>query len=254
MRYDTSKGTLHGDSANRRLDWPLSIVDNCGIMVGSDVSLTEMRARQARQFAAADAERRRIERALHDGVQQDLIAVAVRVQLARRLAATDLPAAMAVLDEVEGEVREALDRARALADGIYPSLLEAAGLAEALRSAASAVGVPAKVEATGLARHPADIEAAAYFCCRSALENVAAHAGSGARATIHLREEPDALRLEVVDDGTGFDPRVCPLGSGLTDARDRIEALGGVLAIESEPGRGTRIAATVPLYDASSAR
>ena len=230
------------------------MTDNCEIVVGSDASLVKLRAARARQAVAANAECRRIERALHDGVQQDLIAVAVRLQLARRLADSDLPAALVLLDEMGRDVRGALDRVQALAEGIYPSLLEARGLPDALRGAASAVGVPTHVEAAGLGRHAAEIEAAVYFCCRAALENTAAHAGSGARATIRLLEEAGALRLEVADDGAGFDPLACPPAGGLTSARDRVEALGGVLVAESEPGRGTCIAATLPLYGAPSAR
>lgn len=205
------------------------------------------RAALAREIAATDAERRTLERALHDGVQQDLIAVSVRLQLARRLADTDVPAALALLDEIGGDVREALGRVQALADGVYPSLLEPRGLAEAVRSAASSAGVPATVEADGLGRHPVRIETAAYFCCRAAIENVAAHAGPGARATIRLSDDPDALRLEVADDGVGFDPAARAPGAGLASARNRIEAIGGSFTAESELGGGTRIAATLPL-------
>jgi signal transduction histidine kinase len=206
-----------------------------------------LHAARARQAAAADAERSRIERALHDGVQQDLIAVAVRLQLARRLAASDLPAALELLDELGRDVRDALGRVRVLAGEIYPSLLEARGLPDALRASASALGVPVRVDAAGVGRQSAELEAAIYFCGRAALENVAAYAGSGARATIRLHQDGDALRLEVGDDGVGFDPALDPAGGGLTGARDRVEAFGGELAIESAPGRGTSIAATVPL-------
>jgi signal transduction histidine kinase len=139
------------------------------------------------------SERRRIERALHDGVQQDLIAVAVRVQLARQLASTDVPAAIAVLDEIGRDVQEALDRVRALANEIYPSLLDARGLPDALRSAAAAARVTATVEATGIGRYPPEVEAAVYFRCRDALEAVAARAG----VTIRIREEAGALAIEI---------------------------------------------------------
>jgi signal transduction histidine kinase len=230
------------------------MTENWEIVVASDASLAKLRAARARQAAAADGERRRIERALHDGVEQDLVAVAVRLQLARRLVGSDVVAAVALLDEMRGDVRDALSRIRALADGIYPSLLEARGLVEAVRGVASAAGVPARVEQSGIGRYAAEIEAVAYFCCRAALENIAAHAGRGARATIRLREHSDALQVEVLDDGVGFDPLAGPPGSGLTSARDRVEAFGGVLTVESEPGRGTRILAAVPIYGPSSAR
>jgi signal transduction histidine kinase len=213
------------------------MTDNSGIVVDTDASRVQLRA----VWAAADAERRTFERALHDGVQQDLIAVAVRLQLARLLADSDLPAALALLDELRGDVRDALDRVRAIADEIYPALLEAQGLPNALRAAASAAGVVAHVDAPGLGRYGVEVEAAVYFCCRAALEQVAAHAGTGARATIHLGEDAGILRFELAVTDAGSDESAFAL------VRDRVEALGGMLSIESEPGRGTTIAATVPL-------
>ena len=141
-------------------------------------------------MSSGDAELRRIERALHGGVQQDLIAVSVRLQLAQRLAANDLSAALALLAEIEGDVRGALDRVRALANEIYPSVLDARGLTDALRGAGVAAGVAVAVDGAG--RYPADIEAAVYFFCRAAL--TAATAGS--RASIVIRE--DQGRLSVV--------------------------------------------------------
>ncbi len=203
----------------------------------------ELRAARARLVAAGDGERRRIERALHDGVQQDLVAVSVRLQLARRLAGTDLAAGLELLEEIERDVLDALDRLRTLANEIYPSLLDSRGLPDALRGAAAAAGVSATVEAAGVGRFPAQVEAAAYFCCRSLLEAVAAHRGPGARATIRIREEGAALRLEVDGVGTGPGGAAERLGA----ARDRIEALGGALSVDPAPGGATRVSATVPL-------
>lgn len=212
------------------------MTDNFGIVADTDVSRAQLRA----AWAAADAERRTFERALHDGVQQDLIAVVVRLQLARLLADSDLPGALALLDELRGDVRVALDRVRAIADEIYPSLLEARGLPDALRSAASAAGVVVHVDAPALGRYSGEIEAAVYFCCRAALEEVAVRAGAGARATIRLCEDAGALRFELAA-ASGVDE------SAFAFVRTRVEALGGVLSIGSEPGHGTTIAATVPL-------
>lgn len=144
-------------------------------------------------MSAGDAELRRIERALHDGVQQDLIAVSVRLQLAQWLAADDLPAALALLAEIEGDVREALDRVRALANEIYPSVLDARGLAEALRGAGAQAEVQVTVDAAGAGRYPADIEAAVYFFCRAALSAAVA----GSRASIAIREDQGRLRVVV---------------------------------------------------------
>jgi signal transduction histidine kinase len=143
---------------------------------------------------SAYEDRRTIERALHDGVQQDLIAVSVRLQLARQLAGRDLPAALGLLEEIGVDVRDALGRVQALANQVYPSVLDARGLTDALRGAAVAAQVAATVDAAGLGRYPPDVEAAVYFSCRAALEALA----PDARVTIRIREEEHTIRLEVV--------------------------------------------------------
>jgi signal transduction histidine kinase len=209
--------------------------------------VAELRESRARVVAAADAERRRIERDLHDGAQQDLVALAVNLQLARQLAHSDPAAVPALLGEIAADARRALEEVRDLAHGIYPSLLLDRGLAEALRAAAAAAGLPARVEAVHLERYAPDIEATVYFCCLEALRNAARHAGPGARATVRAWHEDDALRFEVVDDGAGFDPGEQPIGTGVTGMHDRVGAQGGELAITSHAGRGVRIAGTIPL-------
>jgi signal transduction histidine kinase len=206
-------------------------------------TVDELRAACARLVAVADGERRSIERALHDGVQQDLIAVSVRLQLVRQLSDADLPAALALLDEIGRDVRDALDRVRALANAIYPSLLEARGITDALRAAASAVHVTARVDAAGVGRYPAPVEQAVFFCCRAAIEAVATHAGADARVTIRIREEDHELRIEIAGDTQALDAAADWFGS----TRDRIDALGGVLSVDAAPGQPTRVAATVPL-------
>lgn len=208
---------------------------------------------QAR-LAAVDAESQRIQRALHDGVQQDLIAIAVRLQLARRLTATDRPAALALLEEMGRDVRDALHRVQTLADEIYPILLDVRGLPDALTAVAAAAGVSAKVEASGVGRHGAGVEMAMYSCGRASLENIAAHAGVPGRVTIRLHEEPDTINLKVADSGKGFDPVAHPPTGGLAAARDRVEALGGRMRVDSQLGRGTCVEATVPLYETPLAR
>jgi signal transduction histidine kinase len=197
----------------------------------------------------ADAERQRIQRALHDGVQQDLIALAVRLQLTGRLADSDLPGALALLEEMRRDVREALHRVQTLAEEIYPSVLDARGLADALAAAAAAAGVPAEVEATGLGRHAAGVEMALYICGCAALENVRAHAGVGARATVRIREDAEAITLEIADNGAGFDPAKHPPTGGLAAAQDRVEALEGRITVDSQSGRGTCVQARVPRYE-----
>jgi signal transduction histidine kinase len=219
-----------------------------------EASLDELRAQadqlresRARVVAAADAERRRIERDLHDGAQQHLLALAVRLRAARELAETDPPRARAMLEEVSAEVRTALENVRDLAHGIYPPLLAARGLREGLREAASRAPPPARVQANGIRRYPPEVEATVYFCCVEALQNVGKHAGNGARATVSVREERDGLTFEVADDGAGFDPAAQPNGAGLTNMGDRLGALGGRLSVASTPGKGTRVAGTIPL-------
>jgi len=211
------------------------------------LAVEELRASRARVVAAADAERRRIERDLHDGAAQHLVALAVNLELARQLADSDPEALRRLLDELGRDVRDALDQVRALAHGIYPSLLVDRGLAEALRQDASTVGIDARVETAELGRYAPDIEATVYFCCLEALRNAARHAGPGARATVRAWREGDALGFEVSDDGAGFDASAPLPGTGLASMRDRVDAYGGRLTLHSQPGRGTRVAGTIPV-------
>ena len=154
-----------------------------------------MRASQGRLVLSVDADRRRIERDLHDGLQQRLVALAVNLQLARQLADDDSVAAKALLEEMGREVHRALDEAARLAHRIYPPLLEAGGLAVALRTAAASVGIPTRIEVA--ADCPPEVAGTVYFCCLEVLER----AGDGARATITVRDEKGALGFEVVADG-----------------------------------------------------
>jgi signal transduction histidine kinase len=198
------------------------------------LEVAELRASRKRLVLAADADRRRIERDLHDGVQQDLVALAVNLQLAGRLADADPAAAKTLLEEMGRDVQQALDETAHLAERIYPPLLEARGLAAALRSAAVRAGTPATVEVTAAAGYPPELAAAVYLCCLEALE----HAG-GARATVWIRDDEGGLTFEVGGDGDDS-------GAGLDRLRDRVEALGGRLTISSEPGRGTRVSGSLP--------
>jgi signal transduction histidine kinase len=206
----------------------------------------ELRASRARVVAAADAERRRIERDLHDGAQQHLIALAVNLRLARELAASDPKAAAALLEELSGDVQHALDDFRDLAHGIYPPLLVDRGLADGLRAALARSPVDARLELAPVRRYVPEVEATVYFCCLEALQNAGKHAGPDARATVRVWEDEGALLFEVGDDGRGFDA-ADGRGTGLAGMTDRVGALGGRLAIESSPGRGTRVSGAVPL-------
>ena len=208
----------------------------------------ELRESRARVVAAADAERRRIERDLHDGAQQHLIALAVNLRLARQLSRSEPTAAQALLDDLTNDVKDALDRFRELAHGIYPPILEDRGLADGLRAAAARGPIRARVETvSAIERHSPDVEATVYFCCLEALQNAGKHAGEGAHATVRLWEDADSIRFEVTDDGNGFDPSPRPRGAGLTNIEDRLGALGGRLNVRSSQGEGTTIAGVVPL-------
>ncbi len=207
----------------------------------------ELRASRARVVAAADDERRRIERDLHDGAQQHLVALAVNLRRARELAESDPVRARALLDELAGEVRDALEEFRDLAQGIYPPLLVERGLGEGLRFAVARAAVPVELTTPALGRYPPEVETTVYFCCLEALQNAGKHAGAGARAGVRVWEDEEGLRFEVADDGSGFDTRAERHGSGLTNMGDRLGALGGRLSISSAPGEGTRIAGVVPL-------
>ena len=199
----------------------------------------QLRASRTRLLLNADAERRAIESAIHDGIQQELVAIAVKLQLARRLAHSEPTAAQSLLDEIEQEVRDALDGVRAVSDEIYPSVLAARGLAEAVRGAAAADGLPVRIEANDLARHPPELEGAFYFCCREALKLAAA---LGARPVLRVWEADNTFQLELGDSTASSDLAE----SDLTELRDRVEALGGRLTIAPDPEGGTRLSATVP--------
>jgi len=207
----------------------------------------ELRASRSRIVATSDEARRRIERDLHDGAQQHLVAMAVNLRLARDLTEDDPAGAGAMLDQLSTALKETIQELRNLAHGIYPPLLVDAGLPEALRAAANRSPLRVVVEAHDVGRYPPDLEAAAYFCCLEALQNAGKHAGAEATVTIRIREEAGGLIFEVSDDGPGFDTATKGLGQGFVNMADRVGAIGGRLRVESEPGQGTTIAGTIPL-------
>jgi signal transduction histidine kinase len=206
----------------------------------------DLRASRARVVVAADAERRRIERDLHDGAQQLLVAVAVKARLAQQLRTKDPVRASTLLEELIGDVQKALEDLRSLGHGIFPPLLASGGLPEALPAAARRAALPVRVRCDGIARYSPDVEAAAYFCCLEALQNAAKHSGEGRSASVHLHDENGSLVFEVVDDGAGFDPTTRATGAGLASMRDRVGAVGGTIIVESSPGRGTRVRGQIP--------
>jgi signal transduction histidine kinase len=210
----------------------------------------ELRASRARIVEAGDAQRRTIERDLHDGAQQHLVALAVNVNLARQFADTDPETAKEMLAQIGRDLQDAVQELRNLAHGIYPPLLMDRGLQEALSAAAARAGLPTAVVADGIGRYPQAVEAAVYFCCLEALTNAAKHAGDGAEATITVREEEGALLFIVADDGAGFDvASSARRGHGFVNMSDRVGAIGGRITVESAPGRGARISGRIPLSE-----
>jgi signal transduction histidine kinase len=208
---------------------------------------SELQASRARIVAASDQARRQIERNLHDGAQQHLVALAVNVRLARQLADADPEQAKAILDELGGELQDAVQELRELAHGIYPPLLMDQGLTAALRAAAGRSQLDVEIEGDELPRYAADVEAAVYFCCLEALQNAGKYAGEGARVVVHIREDEGKLGFDVVDDGAGFDPASRAGGHGFVNMSDRLGAIGGSLRVDAAPGEGTRIAGSIPL-------
>jgi signal transduction histidine kinase len=203
----------------------------------------ELRISRERLVDAHDAERRRLERDIHDGAQQHLVALAVNLRLAGTVAPRSPERADALLAQQEEAAADAVAELVRLARGIYPPRLEAAGIAEALRAAVADAAV--ELHADGLGRYPAPIEATAYFCCLEAIQNAAKHArASSVRVTLSGSEQ--ALELTVEDDGCGFDAGIVRVGAGLTNLRERVESVGGVLTVSSTPGIGTRVHAELP--------
>jgi signal transduction histidine kinase len=222
----------------------LMALDNHRLGTQVEASLQEVRRSRRRVLTVADDERRRIERDLHDGAQQRLVALRIKLELASELSAEQHLPDAARLHELSQDVEDALDDVRSLAAGVYPALLVACGLEEALRSAARRSPTPATVAAQGIGRHPQQVEAAVYFSCLEALQNAAKHAE--ARSVSIVVSDGEDLRFEVRDDGRGFDVAHHNGGHGLTNIRDRLMAVGGSLVVESQPGRGTRLAGVIP--------
>jgi signal transduction histidine kinase len=198
----------------------------------------ELRASRTRLVLAADADRRRIERELHDGAQQDLVGLAVKLQQARGLVDSDPAAAGALVDELRGDVRESLDRLRSLAQRIHPPQLEAGGLPAALRSAAAGAGVRVRIDVEANGAYPREVSATVYLCIAAAFERLVA----GTTAVIGIREKNGTVAFELVAEDAGVDPADAQLAA----IRDRVEALGGRLTITAVSGGGTRIAGRLP--------
>ena len=200
----------------------------------------ELARSRARIVAATDAERRRIERDLHDGAQQQLVALRLMVGTADDLMERDPASARRELRELESVIDHTLGQIRSLAAGIYPYALATGGLAEALGSLARRSPIAASVDWANTERYRPEVETAVYFCCSEALQNAAKHARGATTVSIRL-ERGRELRFEIRDDGAGFSPAEVPWGHGLANMRERLEAVGGTLNLHSAPGEGTRV-------------
>ncbi|MFZ0173778.1 MAG: histidine kinase [Acidimicrobiales bacterium] len=206
----------------------------------------ELRESRARIVASSDAERRRMERDLHDGAQQHLVALAVNIRLVRDIMADDPAAGAEILDQLASDVQDTIHELRELAHGIYPPLLVDSGLVEALRAAANRSPLDVEVVAEGIGRYSSELEAAVYFCCLEALQNAAKHAPK-ASVEVRLWEESGGLLFSVSDDGPGVDMADATHGHGLVNMTDRLGAIGGTVRWESQPGQGLQVRGSVPV-------
>lgn len=206
----------------------------------------ELRRSRARLVVATDSERRRIERDLHDGAQQRLIAIGIALSQARDLCRSDPAEAAGVLEALRDELRVAHDELRDLAQGVYPPVLTEHGLVAALQSAADRCALPVAVALQPIGRHPADVEAALYFCAVEALQNAAKHAQASS-VMLACGLDGSTLWVSITDDGGGFEEDGRAAGSGIVNLRDRLGAIGGTLGIATRPGGGTVVRADVPV-------
>jgi signal transduction histidine kinase len=196
--------------------------------------------------SAQDHERRRLERNIHDGAQQQLVALSVKLRLAQSLVVKDPDETGRILEQLQTQTTETLEDLRDLARGIYPPLLADKGLVAALESQTRRSVVPVEVNPDGTGRYPQEVEAAVYFSVLEALQNVAKYAHAS-RAEVRLLQSDAALVFEVDDDGVGFDPASTEHGTGLQGIADRLAALDGRIEIRSRPGGGTVVTGTIPL-------
>ncbi len=217
-----------------------------GLVLRNVRLVEDLRGSRRRLVAAQDEERRKLERNIHDGAQQQLVALAVKARLARTLTDRDPAKAEEMLGQMELEMQQALEDLRDLARGIYPPLLADQGLAVALESQARKATIPVEVVPDGVGRYPQTVEAAVYFSVLEALQNVAKYANAS-HAAVRLGQNGTTLTFEVRDDGAGFDPTSTGYGTGLQGIADRLAALNGVLRVTSAVGFGTTLTGAIPL-------
>jgi signal transduction histidine kinase len=221
------------------------VLHSAGLQDELSRRMIELRQSRHRLVTAQDEARRRLERDLHDGAQQNLVSLRMKLGLAASLARNKPGSLEPLLQEMQSELGDALDSLRNLARGVYPPLLEAEGLKAALRARARQVPISIDVQ-SGPERYPRELEGAVYFCCSEALQNLSKHSRA-TRGSVRVWCENGRLSFEVRDNGRGLDAARVKLGGGLQNIRDRLDALGGVADVSSAPGSGARVAGWVPL-------
>jgi signal transduction histidine kinase len=222
------------------------LASHAGLVLRNVRLIEELRESRRRIVAGQDARAKKLERDIHDGAQQHLVALAVRFRLARSLAGRDPEKARAMLEELRADVRQTAEALRDLARGLFPAVLADKGLAAALQAEAVRSPVPVTVEAASLQRYPSEAEAAVYFAVLEALQNAAKYSAATG-VTVRLTDADGVLAFSVSDDGRGFDPKMTGTGSGLEGMADRLAAAGGDLSVRSSPGHGTTVAGRLPI-------
>jgi signal transduction histidine kinase len=226
------------------------LAGQAGLVLRNVRLIEELRASRQRLVKAQDDGRRTIERNIHDGAQQQLVALAVKLRLADSMMDKDAAKAHDLLGQIQQETNRALQDLRDLARGIYPPLLADKGLAAAVEAQARKSPVPVAVEADGIGRFPQEIEAAVYFCVLEGLQNALKHANP-TLTTVRLAATDGHLTFQIADDGRGFDTGAAAYGTGLQGMADRLDAIGGTLEVTSAPGRGTTVTGRLPVRTAS---
>ena len=221
------------------------VASQAGLVLRNVRLVEELQESRRRIVATQDERARKLERDLHDGAQQQLVALSVRLGLAEQLLIRDPGKAATLIVDLKAEAADALDTLRDLARGIYPPLLADQGLAAALDAQSRKATIPVELIGDGLERYPQEVEAAVYFCCLEAMQNITKYANATS-ATIRLARSDGRLTFAVQDDGEGFEPADAR-GSGLTNMRDRLDAIGGSLEVRSRPGAGTVISGSIPV-------
>jgi signal transduction histidine kinase len=221
------------------------LASQAGLVLRNVRLIEELRASRQRIVAAQDERAKQIERNIHDGAQQQLVALAVQLKLARTMVDRDPAKVGSMLEALQDSAADALEDLRDLARGIYPPLLADKGLAAALEAQARKSAIPVRIDPDGVGRYRQDVESAVYFSVLEALNNVAKYAEASS-ATVRLRQDDGSLTFEVVDDGRGFDSAVAGYGTGLQGMADRLDAIGGMLEVRSLPGQGTTVLGLVP--------